>query len=262
MKAITDTKYYDEITKAIAEYGGLISDTIMPHQMAESVRVSQQNANMDGVSQGRQAQYEEFWKKATDNNTRTNYRYAFCGAAWNDDTFNPLYTLYPVNADRMFAQYSGITKLTKEQVDFSKATTMICALGYYNKLQEVEEVNITATSKLADYTQLFRYATSLVTIGKLILHENGSIFDDTIFHDCTKLTNINEIVGIIDGTKVSFSYCSMLTETSVINIFNALKDYSGTETKPSIQMHTTVKTWLKDKPEIEGIATGKGWNIA
>lgn len=64
MKAVTDTKYYDEIARAIMEYGGSQTETLIPSQMADGIRLSQENAHMEGFTDGKIAALES--EKTTD----------------------------------------------------------------------------------------------------------------------------------------------------------------------------------------------------
>lgn len=270
-KVVTDSKYYDEIAERIQVYGE--AKTYTPAQMPDAIDDIVNNARemgkfegyqsgygnglTEGEAQGRQAQYDEFWDSATNNNTRTSYRYAFAGTSWNDATFKPPYQLKPIIAERMFANYSQITKLYKSQADFSQATNMVCAFGFYSELEYIEEINVTSAT---DVSQMFRYASSLKTIDKLILksvENGGTTFDNQAFYRCPDLANINVIEGCMDGTTISFADSSKLSSASVDNIIGALKQLETGATAKTLTLHEDVTVSNEQK----ALITQKGWSL-
>ena len=214
----------------------------------------------EGKEAGKQEAYDELWDSLQTNGKKTDYYRAF-GAAWDDNSFKPKYSMTPVNANGMF---SG-TKITDLQalldecgvtLDFSKVT-------YQRLTQWLEESSVTRVgtvdlTSLTNATYVFYAARSLVTIEKLIFAETN-VFANSWFNLCSKLTNINAVEGTIAGNGFNVSYCSLLTHDSLVRIINVLKDYSGSGTTCKITFGATNIAKLTEE-EI-AIANNKGWDI-
>ena len=187
----------------------------------------------DGIEQSKQAQYDAFWDVFQDNGNRTDYRFAFYGRGWNDDTYNPKYdivcaptTLFPTMfADAVFG-YSEISD-TKVSIDLTQATS--CG-------------------------SFFSECTKLVTVRKLIVAETTLM--NTVFGYNPSLKNVT-IEGTI-GTNCVIRYSSQLTTESVDSIINALKDLTG-QTAQTLTFHATVKGKLTDAQK--SAITAKNWQL-
>lgn len=275
MKAVTDTKYYDDIAQRIQTYGddkrytpsemasaidGIVADAVQRGEndgYQKGYADGEAQGLIDGNVQGRQEQHKEFWDNITSNNTRTSYRYAFAGVCWDDNNFNPPYQLKPKDARYMFYGYNRITKLYKSQVDFSQATNMEQVFAYYGALEYIEELNLASATTIY---RLFRYADNLTTIDKLILKSDGTEFDNQTFYSCSNLAEINEIEGCMDGIDVSFLYCPNLTETTIDNIISALKTLTDEDEARTVTFHATTKSNMTDAQKAK--ITTKGWTLA
>ena len=66
----------------------------------------------DGVADGRQAEYDEFWDAFQQNGNRTDYHFGFAGKGWRDETFKPKYDIVVRGGDSMFAWFNYITTAT------------------------------------------------------------------------------------------------------------------------------------------------------
>lgn len=221
---------------------------------------------------GKKSQYDEFWDTFQNNGKRNLYDYAFTGrgtdysytpygvgGGWVDKIFKPKYNMQPLNAHYMFYRNEKLTNIVNcgVDIDFSNSTNMagvfygcgVTALGVISVVSAISLQNI------------FAYCTSLVTIEKLILKEDGSNTFTTSFDYCSKLENI-AIEGKI-GQNISFSSCKVLTYESLMGekgIINALKDYSGTSTTRTLSLHATAKAKLTESDIAE--ITQKGWTLA
>ena len=185
----------------------------------------------------------------------------FAGNGWNNATFYPVLDI-DMSKQNVFHYFgwgqptSGQVNLTERLEECGVELIYTHGLGsaafsyaWFNRVPLVDATNVTTL------TQTFRGSKTLVTIDELKVKETNKF--NTTFEGCSALKNIT-ITGTI-GNTISFSDSNKLTEASVLSIFNALKDYSGTTTKPTISLHSTVKSqsWFDDS-----IATAKGWDVA
>ena len=58
---------------------------------------------------GKKAEYDRFWDAFQDYGNRTVYTNAFCYDGWNDEIYNPKYTIRPTSCNTMFANNTKIT---------------------------------------------------------------------------------------------------------------------------------------------------------
>ena len=124
----------------------------------------------------------------------------------------------------------------------------------YSKVSRLPEM---ITYGAAGFARAFA-STSLVTIDKLVLKEDGSQSFSYTFDGNKNLTNIT-IEGKV-GQNISFDGSPLLSYESLMSIINALKDYSGTTTTRTLTLHATAKARLSESDI--AIATQKGWTIA
>lgn len=214
-----------------------------------------EEAYNQGFEEGKKSQYDEFWTNYQNEGNRKNYIRGFCGIGWNDSTFKPKYKIQPTgNIEQMFAN-SMITDISDCDIDFSKATTFNNFMQS-SQMVTVGEINTTGANSLSS---IFRHASYLTTIKKLILKDDGSQTFSDAFYNTQTLTNITEIIGEI-GKNISFNYSPKLTKDSVMIIVNALKDYSGTTTTATLTLHATTKALLTENDI--AIITQKGWTLA
>ena len=229
MKAVTDTKYYDEIAKTLQRFTGHdISYT--PDMMTGGIIDVQQKASIDGkeegIRQGRQDRYNEFWDAIQKNGESVNYQYAFGGGRWSDATFKPKYDLKGTSFYRCF--HSSEIKTIDKVIDASKAT----AVGqmFYNAA--IENITHLIMPNLTSYSQMFQ--------------------------TCTALKNIT-VSGII-GASIDFSDSSKLTPSSVDSIIGTLKQLAEGDDARTVTFHKTVKNNMTDSQK--AIIQEKGWTLA
>ena len=181
----------------------------------------------DGVARGQEMEQERFWDVYQNNGRRTEYRNAFYSWLWKDDIYNPIYPIVcKSNSSEMYRYNSSITD-TKVDIDF-----------IYTNSQYV-----------------FANATALKTIRKLKVYENVNFTG--WFAQCTALENI--IIDGVIGQNIDFSACP-LTKTSILNIIEHLKDYSGTTTTRTVAFGSTNLAKLTSAEK--QTANNKGWTLA
>ena len=217
---------------------------------------------------GKKSQYDEFWDCLQFSGNRRDYVGTFSGRGWNEENFKPKYDIKPIKASYMFlndyewgsSNYNGIKDLPAcleragVTLDFSRCTSLTGVWSF----SCVEHIGVVDTRK-ARLDQTFYYSGNLHTIDEIILLEDGSqTFTNAPFGGCTALANVT-FTGCI-GQNISFSGSPALTFDSLMNIINALKDYSGTSTTKTLTLHADAKAKLSDSDK--AIATQKGWTIA
>lgn len=202
----------------------------------------------EGVAEGRQAQYDEFWDSYQNKGSRPFLR-LFCSIGWNDTTFKPKYSMkYASGANGMFAE-SRITDLQaildRQGVTFDFSSCQ----SFANLLQDSTITRIGVVSTVSGaVTNIFYLAKSLETVDLLILKSNGSQTFSGSFQDCIALANIT-IEGVI-GQNIDIHW-SPLTKDSITSIINAL---STTATGKTL---TLKKTAVDNAFEAsEGLADG------
>ena len=201
---------------------------------------------------GMQAEYDRFWDAYQENGTRTDYRYAFYGIGWTDETYIPKYPLQVTNAAGMYAD----TKITKRiDIDTSACTNFTNTFSSAKALTTIGTID---TRSAATLNQIFAYMDKLKTIEKLILKDDGS---QTFSADCfgwdVVLADI-VIEGTI-GNSVSFRGCYNLTTASATSIINAL---SSTTSGFTLTLQSNVKTRFTNAEWSALVATKPNWTIS
>lgn len=181
--------------------------------------------------------YEHFRDYTRRCNMGTNFLYAFAGSGWrNTKTGTDIMASYvptenmvfdcKTNASNMYA-YSGVTD-TVATIDLSKATNNVSAA--------------------------FSNATNMVTIRKLIVSETTPSIG---FTGCSKLVNLN-VEGTF-GKAVNLSACAKLSNASVQNVIDCLKDLTGS-TALKLTLHADVGAVVTQAQK--DAITAKNWTLA
>ena len=214
--------------------------------------------NTSGLAEGKEAMNDDWWRAKTANYTRTSYAYGFVRMDFTYiGGFNPPETIYPQNATHMFNRVQGIKEITATQLDTRLCTNFS---NMFDSIQNTETVNIEKidTTGASAINSIFIECDGVRNVGKFILKKDGSqTFNEYAFNSAYGLTSIT-FEGVI-GCNIVFTYCQNLTRDSILSIFNALKDYSGTETTHTIKLHSLAIRGLNDADK--AIATDKGWTI-
>lgn len=206
---------------------------------------------------GQKSEYDAFWDVYQQNGNRTNYACGFGGEGWTDASFKPKYNLYPVDGYMMFRS-SKITDLKNLSVklDFSKVTNTQY-MFQWAMVKYLGEVDIRALTNVP--SSMFSYASSLITIDKLILKDDGTQrLEGNMFTNATGLTNL-AIEGVI-GKSLSFQWSKKLSKDSITSIVNAL---SASSTGLTVTFSQTAKETAFTADEWATlIATKPNWTIS
>lgn len=256
----TDTKEYGNIVRAIP-------DTEAAYNNGYSIGYSKGEVNgynsgkadgyMRGYDEGIHAEHDRFWDAYQQNGERTEYNRAF--REFNDYTFRPKYDIRPTDATYAFynslvTDLKGILEECGVVLDFSKCTAMT-QVFMFSTITRLPTID---ASSLTNF-QIFTHCHDLVSVDKVIL-KDGAVFTNP-FHTCTSLRDI-DFEGYIMNNGVNFQWSNDLTHDSLINILNALYDYSDdtSGTVWTVTIGSTNKAKLTTD-ELE-IAEQKGWYVA
>lgn len=217
-----------------------------------------------GFEEGRISFYDEFWIEYLDGGNRENYIRAFCGPGWNDITFKPKQNIIPTLATHMFER-SHITNLTEKinecgiKLDFSYCTNISQMFLNNSIIVRIPEINTSSLPYGTSLSNLFNGCKNLITIDNLHLRSDFK-YDNSTFGNCFALRDLN-ITGTIGQNGFVVSWCHELSKDSLLNILNALEDYSKdtSETQWKITLGKTNIAKLTSS-ELE-IATKKGWVV-
>ena len=210
---------------------------------------------LDGMEIGREAEYDAFWDAYTDNGTRTDWTYAFA-TGWKAEIFKPNHKIKVVTGTGMFHKNNNITDfadfLGETEIDWSEAATV---QYMFQNCSNLTRINVCGGGY---FSYAFYASTKLHTIDRFILTDTNNYGFNEAFSHCTSLAYINEIVGTIKAN-VDFHYCPLVHD-SLMNILNALYDYSGSGKTYTLTLGTKNLPKLTDAEK--AIATQKGWTLA
>ena len=190
MKAVTDTKYYNEIAKKLQLYGS--SDGVTPSQMADKI----ETVVHEREDWGRQEQLIEFWGPFQNYGEKMDYYASFRHRGWaNENAYNPQFTMNASTFNGVFSSSSVVD--AKVPIDVTDG----------------------------DLTEAFRYG-AIQRIPKLIVNENTTY--SYPFRYASSLRELY-VEGVIASSDFDLSYTSSLfTPESMISVITALKNYAGT----------------------------------
>ena len=180
----------------------------------------------EGYTDGKQAQYDEFWNAYQQNGNRTNYNNAFFSYGWTSETYKPKYPITVKYGNGIFQQ-SQITD-TIQTITFQSGATG---------------------------SNVFLSCTSLVTIQPITVTSDIAFIG--WFSNCGKLTNITFTQDSQIGNNIDFSASPLLSKESIINIISVL---INTTTKKTLSLGAENLAKLTD--EEKAVATEKGWTLA
>ena len=180
-------------------------------------------AFQEGFDAGKQAEYDTFWDAFQQNGNRTDYRCSFGG--WTEQMFKPKYDIRPtIGTDYMFA-YSFVDGIdlvkVLEECGVVLDTSQAAGFNYFVYCSGMSHLPVLDTRNALWATNL-AYNSSVETIDKIILREDGSQIVSSMITACPYLKNL-VIEGVI-GNDMDISGSWQLTKASIESIINALSD--------------------------------------
>lgn len=214
--------------------------------------------------------YDKFWDTLQLNGRRIKYAYVFGGGAWAAIKFNPKYIPIVLEGSdfnlcsNMFSNFRNSPEkenfdtviVNSNFIDFSKATEPYAT--FENAVIDEVDVDFSSASRLK-YTFRANNGGNIPTI-RLKINETCTDFSNG-FDNAVQLKTLEFKEGsIIAGNKLNLSWSTKLTHDSLMNVINALKDYSS-DTSGTAWKVTFGATNLAKLTEAEKqIMTDKGWD--
>lgn len=208
---------------------------------------------------GRQDEYSDFWDAFQWNGTRGNYIYGF--ARWNQEYARPKYKVIPTSsADHLFVGSGKLKKIESKYFDLSQvpyvanggASGYASAFNGCTELEEIEDLNFAPST----YNAAFAYSRKLHTIARVVVDEKVTFID--AFMRTDKLANIS-FDGVI-GQDIDFRYSPLLTDASLNNITEHLKDFTSAGSgSAKITFHADIESKLGESGK--AAITAKGWKV-
>lgn len=163
--------------------------------------------------EGKQNEYDRFWDSYQNYGKTTSYINSFAGVNWNDEVFKPKYPIIS----------SVATNRTNSMFVYSPITQIMVPLYFYDTASVSTFANCANLVKIGDDT------------GGGIWVTRSRTFTSN-FSSCSKLEEIRfidynekgEYIPSEIGNSIDFSYSSLLSVKSQINIIKHLVDFSGT----------------------------------
>lgn len=228
----------------------------------------------EGIVQGRQEQYDEFWDVFQENGNRQNYYMAFQSsghASWDDRNFKPKYDIRPITtAQYLFYSFgSAAQKILdlKQMLDDSGVVLDLsqCRYNFYvfigSSFSHIPYVDFTGSSTNLDICEVFRNCIHLETVDGIKV-KRELLFTNT-FHGCGKLRNIlfdGEI-----GNSIDFHWSPLLTVESLRSILAALSKNNTYANGKTLTLNTASKAVIEADAECStqlASAVAAGWTVA
>lgn len=203
--------------------------------------------------EGKQAEYDRFWDAYQLNGTRQIWQSCFCGAGWNEQTFNPKHKIVVgagvTPASRMFDnfnRYGGVAPL-----DFTELS---------KKLDFSQANNATYTFASANIVNLTVDFSSLTSMTNTFNRENGGTLDfltikvsakctsfGGAFSNRTDTTTIIFTDDSVIAASLTFAQCTLLTKASITSVVNVLSTTATGKTvtfsKTAVNREFTDEEW-------------------
>ena len=214
----------------------------------------------EGFEAGKQDMNATLMNAITANSKKTEYRYAFYGANWNDELFKPQIVIKPTNFQSGFqgnnVEYGAYTDL----LDFSTCQSLSSAF-MNSKVKKLKVIDARkTTSNFNGLANAFYGCTQLESIDEFYPSdaESKAAFSNT-FYNCSALTRIifkSEMLR----SGLNLQYSPNLSRESIESIINNL---SNTASGLSITLSkTAVNNAFTNEEWAALIAAKSNWTIS
>lgn len=205
----------------------------------------------------------------------TNMVNMFSGCTIETPNLSSFDTSQVTHMSNMFSNNNFIVTLDLSNFDTSRVSNMN---GMFNSCGKLSELNLSSfnTSLTRDVSNMFSGCKLLkeINIGNFDLSKVEYVY--SIFYNCSNLTTINNFSNLGQGYSVSYaanyyaykldlSYCTLLTEQSLINVLNGLYDIAtkGCKTQQVVLGSTNLaKLTSTEGQQALAQAQQFGWNIS
>ena len=217
---------------------------------------------------GAKSEYDRFWDTFQKNGMLGHdYRNAF-GPCWTKDNFYPKYDIAGANAGngtfRFFSAERGTFDLAQRLeecgVVFDTSQSAIIESTFYGAWTSRVPVISAVSANQNGLVTTFAYST-IYTIDKLILRDDGTTAFSSTFTGCSNLTNM-VIEGKIGKNGFNVRWSKKLTHDSLMSIIHALQDKTADTSGTSWVVTLGAENLAKLTDGEKAIATEKGWTLA
>lgn len=176
---------------------------------------------VDGVEDGKQAEYDAFWDSLQDNGNRTNY---YCGfAGWTEECFKPK---YDINASESYMMFRGCKiedlgeclRAAGVKVYIKGTSNPLYAFTHSQTLKIIDEIYF--TTPLSSTAAMFSWCQKLEEIRQPLLvdentkHSNG-------FESLYGLKEVR-FNGTIGQNGLNLQWSTKLSKASITSVINCL----------------------------------------
>ena len=202
---------FQNIKSKIIEKGVEVDSELKPIDYSRKIE--------DVHEAGKKAEYNAFWDSVFSTGT---WMALFAGRSWNNETFKPTQDLIlSGNCNYCFynngANIDLVDRLAELGIQMNTAAmTSTNAVFAYCRFTRIGEIDCTKCSVL---NSTFANTSTLITINKLIVHENLTY--SSAFYYCSALKEIR-IEGVIGQNGLNLQWSKALSKASIESIINAL----------------------------------------
>ena len=216
--------------ETIYENAQKIYDHALEVGQSQGYNEGYEEGNNVGYDNGYAASLTDFWASALNNGKRTNFATAFAGYGWNDQTFRPIYDMYPSgtisgSAASMFnncriTDLAGILSSFGVKIDFSQAKSLKYCFSN-STITHLPQLDISSAEAIDD---LVRGCTKLVSIEGITLSETIVQNFTRSFDTCKSLEYLRWNGGSIK-TDLDLKLSTKLDRASITNTIKALHSF-------------------------------------
>ena len=179
-----------------------------------------------GKADGKKSEYDAFWDVYQDYGNRQHYSHAFAGKGWKKQNFKPKYDIKVKNAERMFGDMDYSSERISNLVEIFNECgitfdTSLCTNFYYFLVYGSPEYFPVIDTRSANSLNNFSVNSSLISIEKIILRDDGSQTVTSMFTSNHNSLKEIRFEGVI-GTSFNMSTCPALSKETIESIISHL----------------------------------------
>ena len=180
-------------------------------------------------NRGVQAEYDRFWNAFQQNGNRNNYRYAFAGSAWTEETLKPKYPIKIVDATATSRNGMGMFFQLAINADTQFDATEICKMVDFSEATNLSSLfcnayakNITVNAgKATNLSSAFQGADSGCNTNITLTVSDACTNFYNTFYYCNRLTDLTITEGSEIAASIDLKY-SPLSKASIESVVAAL----------------------------------------
>ena len=209
----------------------------------------------EGFDDGKQAEYDRFWDDFQQNGTRADYKYAFSGTGWTEETLKPKYPIVLVDKSSTTRSALGMFnylawsngKKTVDMTEICKKIDMSQALSaqYMFQMAYVENVTLDLSNVTTIYGMFAGNDGGYKNNITLTVSEKCTVYTNAFSYG-SPITHLIFTDGSVIAANISLDRSNNLDDESIQSIINALQDRTGMGAM-TVTFHTDVVAKLTDE---------------